>query len=133
MNHTFSGLEIRAEPDLNRSLSANHHPVGTNTRVQSAHLISNGSCVSIAVRQKPPEASVSTCLFQVQHDIFQADVRRPPAIERPPFGLKKRKGQRLQLRDNSVPESFKFERFARKEHTHARTLARARKQNRAER
>ena len=45
-------------------------------------LISNGSCVSIAIRLKQLKSSVSTCPFQIQHSIFETDELHPPANER---------------------------------------------------
>ena len=52
------------------------------------YLISNESCVSIAVRLKLLNTSVSTFPFQIWHAIYQKDEQHPPAKERPQFGLK---------------------------------------------
>ena len=47
-----------------------------------------GSCVCIAVRLQRLRVSVTTCMFQKWHAMFQTDELLPPANERPPFGLK---------------------------------------------
>ena len=55
------------------------------------NLISNGSCVNIAVRLKRLRTSVSTSPFQIKLAILQTDELLPPSSELQPFGLKWRK------------------------------------------
>ena len=51
------------------------------------NLISDRSCVSIAIHLKQLRASVSTCSFQTQHAVFQiGEYMHWPACERLPFG-----------------------------------------------
>ena len=60
-----------------------------------SNLITNGLCVSIAVRLKWLRASVSTCPLQIQHAKFKTNELHPSAKERPPSGLKG-DGRRIQ-------------------------------------
>ena len=45
-------------------------------------MISNGSCISTAVRLKRLRASVLICPFPIKHDTLRTDELHPPANER---------------------------------------------------
>ena len=52
--------------------------------------------ISTGLWLKWPRASVSTCPFQIQHAIFQADELHPPDSKSPTAGTEVRNGQRSQ-------------------------------------
>ena len=101
---------IQQEFDLHQLSFACIHAIGLNTRLKAlihsrsgrmvdadcSNLISDGLCVCRAIWLKWLSTSGLTCLFQIQHVIFQMDELHLPANECPLFGLEPMKGQKWQ-------------------------------------